>query len=203
MKTRSKSARKPHIKNAGRRAARSGSAHPTVSNLSVTPVAQANASGADAVIPVSVKEDGNSAHAVIPVEVATGGKIPRKRAAVIPVSVQKRSARARRHRPRTQAKVRQHRAARDSRLGRESARNYPVPWRMLLSDVVTDIGDTQQAAVQLGVEYGRTAAALVRFLFWPYLDRPAAGRKVSGRRGRLQPWQVRERATDSTFAMAA
>jgi hypothetical protein len=164
MTTRPKSARKTHVrKPAGRRAARGR----TVSKLFVMPVAtQANATGADAVIPVSVQGEGSSAEAVIPVEVTTTGKSPKKRAAVIPIAVQKRSAHARRRRAQT-------RSHQTSPQTRKFEPVYPKPWRRFVSDVINDVMGVGQAALELGVEYEQTAIAVLQSMTWPILGRPA------------------------------
>lgn len=50
----------------------------------------------------------------------------------------------------------------------------------------------EDAALRLGVEYCRTAAALLQYLFWPFLGRPAdaeAGKRVT-RLTRKRPPQM-------------
>jgi hypothetical protein len=164
MTARSKSARKTHVRPAGRRAKRGRRTQQTV-----TPVAtQASTTGADAVIPVSVQGEGSSAEAVIPVEVATGGR-RRRRAAVVPIAVHRRSAHSRRGR--TGSSKRQSESR--SRAGRKFEPAYPKPWRTFASEAVNSSIDIEQAALELGLEYGQTAIAVVQSILWPILGRPA------------------------------
>ncbi len=186
MNTRSKPARKARVHAARSRVGRRRRAQQTRANLSVIPVAvQASNGGAEAAIPVSVKADSNSAEAVIPVEVATTGKSPRKRAAVIPIRVQRRSGQTRRGKARSHSANTRHGQSEtgsvEMRTFEPPTTQYPVPWRTVLSRVANDVTDTGQDVLHLGLEYGRTAAALLQFLFWPFLGRPETTRQVSER----------------------
>lgn len=184
--------------------ARSRRGGQAVSNASVTPVAIKDSPGAAAVIPINLKETGDSAQAVIPVEVMTTGAAPRKRAAVIPVRVEGPSAHARSRRSRARPTATRKRRVEPRPLHPErveTARQYPISWRTLFINVIDEITQTERAALQAAIEYGRTAAALLQFLFWPLLGRPTAARKATAR-GHLLPWPI-SAAAGSELAKAA
>ena len=179
MATRSKLGRKTHARSSTRR-----SAPRRESNISVSPLAtQTCATGADAVIPVSVTGEGSQTEAVIPV-VETRGEKRRRRAAVVPIAVERRAAQTRRQKART----RQRQAAQQRRKEEPA---YPKPWRRFASEAVSSFMDTERAALELGVEYSQTAISFLQAMLWPILGRPEAvepvGRgKVSVRKSPAQ-----------------
>jgi hypothetical protein len=175
VKTRSTSGRKSHLKLANHRAPRGHIAHRNASKLTVTPVAMQVSSSGEAVIPVTVKGDGRSAQAVIPVEVPTAGK-SRKRAAVVPITVQRRSAHARRHRRKLSAVRRKRRVdtrSAETRIFEIVPREYPKPWRTFLMDAICEAMGVEESTLRLGVEYGHTAVGLLQSILFPFLGRPA------------------------------
>ncbi len=163
MKTRSRSARKTHGKQTNRARTR---ARRTVS---IRPVAvETSARGTEAAIPVSVRGEGSSAEALIPVEASTSGKT-RRRAALVPIAVQRRSAHTRNsaHTRRRRARTRREQAGR-----RRFEAAFTKPWRTFAGDAVSSILDLEQAALELGVDYGQTAVAVLQSMLWPILGRP-------------------------------
>jgi hypothetical protein len=59
---------------------------------------------------------------------------------------------------------------------------YPIPWHAFIADVALGIIQTEIEVVDLGFEYGQTAAAVLQTLFWPVFGQPAEGER--GERGR-------------------
>ena len=164
-----KAARKAHVPASRRRAVRTRP-RKAVSKPSVRPVAtQFKRAGADAGIPVSLQNGGSSPQAVIPVEVATTGKPTRRRAAVIPIAVQRPSL----HRNRSRRRSAQNARARGRSLGYSTA--YPVPWRALARDVVDVLTYTEEQALNLIAETSQTAAAVPQYLLRLFLS-AGAGR---------------------------
>lgn len=159
-----KAARKTHVQASRRRAVRTRP-RKAVLKTSVRPVAtQVKRAGADAAIPVSLKNGGSSGQALIPVEVAATGKPTRRRAAVIPIAVQRRSS----HRNRSRTRSAQNRRARDRSHGYSTA--YPVPWRALARDVVDVLTYTEEQALNLIAETSQTAAAVPQYLLRFFLS---------------------------------
>lgn len=202
MKTRA--ATKRHTQSATPGTAQSRTAHRTGSKVSVTPVAvQTSSAGADAVIPVSVKDKGGSPQAVIPVEVATTGKPLRKRTAIVPIAVHRRTAGLRRRRTQSHSA-----SKREARLGSRSpekqataSNGYPRPWRTFFQGIIDGAAETEVQAASLAAECSRTAVALMQYLLWPFFGHPA-GSKAS-ETGRIERRKkVQARAVEAMPAAA-
>lgn len=194
MTTRPKFARKTHARPTRSRATRRRTTQQPSSTASVTPVAIETSASGDAVIPVSVKGEGSSAEAVIPVEVPTGSKTRRKRAAVVPIVVWRRSAHSRRRRARTRPQQTQPQTPKF-----EPA--YPKPWRTFVSDALNGVMDMEQAALELGVEYGQTAIAVMQSMLWPIFGRPASIEPVG--RGKILASKTPAEVAGAALARAA
>jgi hypothetical protein len=143
--------------------------------LQVTPVATSSgAAGVDAVIPITVQGEGSSAEAVIPVEVPTKGKPPRKRAALIPIAVQRHAARRRMRGFRNKA----HRARSTSPVIR------PILWKTVVGDAAETAIEIETAAMDITSEWVKTGTIALRFLLYPFLGAPAE-RKTGERSARF------------------